>query len=230
MQQILNVITPATSYDLVSLTDMKLVLGIPPANTANDVLIQELISSTSETIAKMCNRVFGYEKVDETFYQLEDQFNPYSQYMYYSMVSSPSTQRLYLSRWPVVKADIISLTQDGNDLLASENATWMLEEETGTLYSFPPTGPWIGVIDVQYSGGYLLPTNAPGPLQFAMKSLTREAYAAWTRNPSLYGVRQIAHKESRIGYYAPNLMSSMGTPETWKNVENILNKYIRHWV
>jgi hypothetical protein len=129
-----------------------------------------------------------------------------------------------------VKADITAMTQDGNDLLASEGINWMLEQATGTLYSFPTSGPWTGVIDVQYSGGYDLPEDAPGPLAFCIKAVTREAYASWTRDPSLYGVRQISHKESRVGYYAPNLMSSMGMPETWKNIENILSKYIRHWV
>jgi hypothetical protein len=218
MQQILNVITPAASYDLVSLAEMKASLGIPPTNTTNDVLLQDLITNLSETVAKMCNRVFGFEKVDETFYQLEDQGAP------------PNTQRLYLSRWPVQLSDIAALTQDGNDLLASEGSSWMLEKETGTLYSFPTTGPWIGVIDCQYSGGYVLPDDAPGPLKFAMKAVTRESYMAWIRNPGLYGIRQISHKESRVAYYQPNLLGTMGTPDTWTHVQSILNKYVRYWV
>jgi hypothetical protein len=214
MQQLLNVLTPANSYDLVSLDEMKAVLLIPPTNTTNDALLQDMITNISETVAKMCNRVFGYEEVDETFYQLEDD----------------SSKRLYLSRWPVKLSDIATLTQDGNDLLVNEGITWTLEEETGTLYQFPNFGPWYGVIDTEYSGGYLLPDEAPGPLKFAMKAITRESYLAWIRSPQLFGVRQIGHKESRIGYYQPNLLGSMGTPDTWKNVQSILNRYVRFWV
>jgi hypothetical protein len=228
MQQLLNVLTPAESYDLVSLDEMKAALQIPPTNTTNDELLQDLITNTSETIAKMCNRVFGYEEVDETFYQLEDEYSPWSDAS--MLPGGLGTKRLYLSRWPVKLVDITALAQDGDDLLATNGTEWMLEEETGTLYRYPQFGPWYGVIDAEYSGGYLLPDDAPGPLKFAMKAVTRESYLAWTRNPQLYGVRQIGHKESRVGYYQPNLLGSMGTPDTWKNVQSILNKYVRFWV
>jgi hypothetical protein len=167
--------------------------------------------------------------VDEQFYQLEDEFSPWSDASV--MPGGPSTQRLYLSRWPVQLSDIQSMTQDGNDLLADQGITWMLEVETGTLYSYPTTGPWFGVIEIKYSGGYELPDNAPAPLKFAMMAITRESYAAWIRDPSTIGVRQMSHKESRIGWYAPNLIgSAMGLPETWKSVQSILEKYIRFWV
>jgi hypothetical protein len=214
MQQILNVITPAASYDLVTLAEMKASLLIPPTDTSKDVLLTDLITSISETVATMCNRVFGADTVDETFYQLED----------------GTSQRLYLSRWPVKLADISSLTMDGSDLMINSNVLWVLEEDTGTLYSYPTTGPWYGVIDAKYTGGYVLPTDAPGPLKFAVKALVKESYSGWIRNPALFGIRQVGHKESRIGYYQPNLLGVMGTPETWQNVKNVLNKYIRYWV
>jgi hypothetical protein len=218
MQQILNVLTAAPTQDLVSLTDMKQKLFIPDADTSKDFLLQEIITNTSETIAKLCNRVFGYESVDETFYQLED----------------GCSRRLYLSRWPVVKSDIETFTQDGSDLLALWGppgvGEWVLEQETGTLYRPPPLGPWLGVIDVNYSGGYVLPDAAPGSLKFAVEALIREGYTAWLRSPASFGVRQISHKEARIGYYAPNMFPTTGVPSTWQSVTSILNKYIRHWV
>jgi hypothetical protein len=214
MQQLLNVLTPATSQDLVSLDDMKIKMGIPPTTTTTDAMLQELITNTSEMIARLCNRVFGYEEVDETFYQLEDD----------------SSQRLYLSRWPVASADITAITQDGADLLPTFKSSWLLEESTGTLYLPPNLGTWYGVIDVVYSGGYKLPDEAPGPLGFAVEALLREQYMSWIRSPSSFGVRQIRHKESSIGYYAPNLFPTAGLPATWTAVQSVLNKYIRHWV
>jgi hypothetical protein len=217
MQQILNVITPANSQDLVSLENMKMKLFIPDTDTSKDALIQELITNISEVIAKMCNRVFGYEEVQETYYQLED---------------GCFTQRLYLSRWPVVQADITSFTQDGTDI--SDwflDGTCVLEEATGTIYTPSKNGSWSGSpIDVLYSGGYKLPDDAPGSLAFAMEALVRESYMSWIRNPALFGVRLISHKESRIGYYGPNMFPTIGLPTTWKVVEGVLSKYIRHWV
>jgi hypothetical protein len=216
VQQILNVITPSTTQDLVSLADMKQKLFIDTTDTTKDFLLQEIITNTSETIAKLCNRVFGYEAVDETFYQLND----------------GRSQRLYLSRWPVQLADIQTFTQDGSDLLASEGAEWVLEQDTGTLYRFQQLGPWLAqsAIDVTYSGGYELPDSAPGSLKFVTEALIREGYMSWIRSPSSFGVRQISHKEARIGYYGPNMFPTLGLPATWDQVKSILSKYIRHWV
>jgi hypothetical protein len=214
MQQLLNVLTPATSQDLVTLADMKMKMGIPSTITTWDALLQELITNTSETIATLCNRSFGFEEVDETFYQLDDGYS----------------RRLYLSRWPVKTADITALTQDGTDLLPTLNNGWFLEEKTGTLYGRPDLGYWFGTIDVVYSGGYQLPDSAPGPLAFAVEALLREQYMSWIRSPSSFGVRQIRHKESAIGYYGPNLFPTTGLPATWATVQTVLNKFMRHWV
>jgi hypothetical protein len=214
MQQILNVITPASTYDLVTLDEMKMKLGIDPSNTATDDLLSELITNVSETIAKFCNRVFAYEEVHETFYQLEDGFS----------------RRLYLSRWPVALSDIETITQDGKDILADQGGTWVLEELTGTLYRLPIYGGWYGVIDVNYSGGYDVPDNTPGTLKFAVEAVLRESYMSWIRNPTLFGVRQVSHKESRVGYFAPNMFPVLGLPQTWQSVGTLLQKYIRQWV
>lgn len=218
MQQILNVLVPATSYDLLSLDEMKLKLGIPEANTTNDALIQEIITNVSDTVARLCNRVFGYEQVEETFYQLEDD----------------RSQRLYLTRWPVVLSDIQSITQDGSDILVNGSGlpplNWVLEEATGTLYRRTSVGPWYGVIDVVYGGGYELPDEAPSMLKLAAEAVVRESYSAFIRNPSLYGVRLLSHKASRIGYYAPTMLPTLGSPATWTTVKAMLAKFIRHWV
>src|SRR5262245_1038277 len=212
MQQILEVITPATSNDLTALADMKALMLI--TDTTTDAMLTQLITEISETVARMCNRVFGYETVEESFYQLED----------------GASQRLYLSRWPVALANITSFTSDDGIDFLTLPGEWLLEEATGTLYRKPANGPWYGVIEVHYSGGYQLPDAAPGPLAFAVQALVRESYMGYLRNPHLFGVRQTRHKESSQSFYAPNLIATMGTPETWRGVQSILNKYIRLWV
>jgi hypothetical protein len=215
MQQIINVITPATSQDLTTLDEVKAMMRIPPTDTASDALLTQLITDVSETVARMCNRIFGYEEVEETYFQLSDD----------------ASQRLYLTRWPVALADISLFESDGTNFLGVPDE-WVLEEATGTLYRRPDLGPWGGTINVVYSGGYNLPDDAPGPLKFAAQAVIREGYMAWVRNPALYGVRQTRHKESSQTYYPPNLvsMSTLGTSETWRGVQGILNKYVRLWV
>jgi hypothetical protein len=218
MQQILNVLVKADTYDLVTLEGMKAMLLIPPTDTSKDILLTELITVVSETVAKMCNRVFSYEKVREQFYQLED----------------GNSSRLYLSRWPVKFADIESINRDDDDydLLPDNPTRWLLEEETGMLYSYPASGYWYGTVDVIYSGGYVLPDEAPGPLKFAVAGVIRESYMAWIRNPALFGVRQLGHKEARIAYYDPTKLGvALGSPETWQAVQSVLDaRYTRFWV
>jgi hypothetical protein len=229
MQQILNVITPSATYDLVTLAEMKMKLMIDPSNTQWDALLEELITNISDIIAKICIRVFAYESVHETFYQLEDEYG-----------SAPATRRLYLSRWPVVQNDITVITQDGVDISGwFTTGACILESATGTLYLPPrynsPSGPagnpaWCGQIDVFYSGGYQLPDGAPGAVKFAVEGLLRESYASWIRNPAMYGLRQVSHKESRVSYYGPNMFPVLGQPETWKAVQQLLQRFIRQWV
>lgn len=223
MQQLLNVLTPSATYDLVTLEEMKMKLMIPDSNTQWDALLQELITNLSDTIAKLCCRVFAYEGVDECFYQLNDE-------------THPPTRRLYLSRWPVVLSDITAINQtvDGSgvvtDLLPLVNQNWFLEEATGTLYQRPDLGPWTSTVDVIYSGGYQLPDGAPGSIKFCVEALLRESYMSWIRNPAMFGVRQLSHKESRIGYYGPNMFPTVGLPATWTVVQGILRRYIRWWI
>lgn len=216
MQHILNVLEKADTYDLVGLDEMKQMLMIPASDTSKDAMLTAMISTISETVAKMQNRVFAKEKVRETIYQLED----------------GDSRRIYLSRWPVKLVDIESITRDDTyDVLLDEGNGWTLEEETGTLYRYPPGGAWYGVTEIVYSGGYELPEEAPGPLKFALAGVLRESYMAWVRNPSLYGIRQLGHKEARVSYYQPDQISTLGSPDTWRAVQSVLDaKYTRFWV
>jgi hypothetical protein len=214
VQQILNVITPSETYDLVSLAELKMKLGVPDTDTSKDAMLQEFITNTSDVLARYCNRVFAYEEVEETFYQLAD----------------GNSARLYLSRWPVKLADIQAITQDGDDILPLDASNWVLEESTGTLYMRYTNQPWYGDIYVAYSGGYALPDGAPAALKFAAEAAIRESYMTWIRNPQSFGVRMIAHKENRVSYYGPNMFPTVGLPATWTFINQLLYKFMRPWV
>jgi hypothetical protein len=217
-QHILNVINEWPTQDLLTLDETKVQLRIPASDMSKDVTLTLAINGVSAQMAVMANRVFGYAKVRETFYDVH------------------GMQRLYFSRWPVKLADIETMTLDGIDLLATNG--WVLEEKTGTLYT-PPSGGrigWNGDLDVVYSGGYKLPDEAPDDLKRAAAAAAREDYYTYIRGTVLSGVRMISHKGARVQYYPPGQMgtTTQGTGKqlgpVWTAVANTLSAYTRHWI
>lgn len=217
-QHILNAIDEWNTQDLITLDELKVQLRIDPGDVTKDAELVMVINGVSQQMAGMANRVFGYAKVNETFYDVE------------------GIRRLYFSRWPVKFADIESMTLDGVDCLTAGTG-WVLEEKTGTLYT-PPSGGsiWSGDLDVVYSGGYKLPEETPADIKRACSVAAREDYYTYIRGTILSGVRMIGHKSARVMYYPPGQMAGMekgGAGQlspTWNAVQQVLNNYIRHWV
>jgi hypothetical protein len=219
MQHILNVLTPATSYDLISLADAKILLNIPASDTSQDARLALMISAVSAQAAKEVNRVFAREKVEETFFN----------------TSEFGQRRVYFSRWPVVLADIESITQDGASILTTEGllGDWILEEHTGTMYR--PGSTWMGTINTTYTGGYDLPDGVPLDLQRAAMLMTQQSYFAIQRgDPS---VRSISHKSARVQFFSlqqmmPNIggAGKSGAAPGMLSIQSLLNHYRRDWV
>ena len=218
-QHIFNPITPWPTQDLISLEDLKTQLRIDVTDTSKDDELNLIIDGVSATIAMMANRSFGYDEVQETFFNCVDE------------------DRLYFSQWPVKLADIQSLTQNGVDILATYGTDWTIEENKGFLFS--PNVPWNGTIDAHYTGGYKLPDEAPKDLVRAASAAMREDYYIFVRGAVLSGVRMIAHKQARIQYYPPGQVGATltgaqlgpaGSSATWNAVWNTVYKYVRWWI
>jgi hypothetical protein len=200
-----NVITPAESYALISLEELKIALGIAAADTANDAQLEWLIDTNSSMISTWCNRVFAKEEVVETW-------------------RDTVGRRVHLTHWPVKAADITSVTTDGDVRLDYE-----LEEDTGKLSIFTARDE---PIIISYTGGYLLPDEAPMALKQAaalLVSTSRTEQAA----ASLTGVRMISHKDSRVMFHSPTSGggngSSASSAQTQARVESLLSRYVHHW-
>jgi hypothetical protein len=204
----IKILEPADSFDLITLEELKVLLGMPTAaDPAADPQLNLLITVNSAVIAELTNRVFAKEKVQETWRCL-------------------GSRRVYLSHYPVKEADIESVTTNGTDRLDYE-----LEEATGKLSIFTNrTEPII----VTYTGGFDLPDEAPDALKQAvtlMVSTSKGEQAA----AALTGVKMIAHKESRVMFHSDTgssgggggSASSSGMRET---VKTLLGHYVRHWV
>jgi hypothetical protein len=211
---VIKVLTPATSFSLMTLEEAKIMLGISPADTSSDAQIQELIDQNSAVISALCNRVFAREEVRETWRCLGDHY-------------CAATVRVFLTHFPVLEADIQKVEGPNGTVL--DPATYELEEGSGKLQVF---NGYSEPLVVTYTGGYDLPDEAPDALKRAISlmvssSRTEAAQAAVT------GVRMIAHKDSRIMYHNPAQAakaSSGGGSSATQAVNSLLKSFTRYWI
>jgi len=226
-----DTVTPAVSADLLSLGTAKVMLGI--TDTSEDELLSLLISQSSDMVAEECNRVFARETGIETWRCLEDINCP------------PGMSRLYLTHYPVKKSDLAQVALLDGTLV--DPADYYLEERSGKLtLKFV-----ISDVQVSYTGGYLLPDEAPTALQQAIGLLvqkgrqlkqTAAATSGGAGSAQASGIRMISHKGARIMYYSPKDLAAAsggtgGAASTGKAgdatdsaVKNLLYNYIRYWV
>jgi len=212
-----NILEPAASHDLITVDDCKILLGIPAGDVSTDAQLQMLISQNSEAIAWDCNRIFGKEKVEEIWRCVAPVCCP------------DGTCRIWLTHYPVKAVDIESVESPSGNLVFD----YEIEELTGKLILF---GGCSSEIVVTYTGGYVLPDEAPLPLQqvagLMVRSFRTEAAAAATGGS---GIRMLAHKESRVIYFSPKDMAGAAATTTGPSIQttavkNILSKFTRFYI
>jgi hypothetical protein len=203
----LQVLTPATAFDLLTLDEAKILIGLSATDTSHDQQITLMITTYSTAVADHCNRTFARERVTETWRELYN-------------------GRLFLSHWPVKQADVEIVTSAGNP------CDWELEERTGKLSHISPgdpcSTPWDPPAVVTYTGGYDLPAEAPYPLKQACAIMIMDQRMRM-QQAQVAGIRQISHKESRIAFFDPNLAlrAALGAVRLGVNpqVESLLRPY-----
>lgn len=185
MQSTVVVTHAASSIALVTLDAAKGELGIGYGDVSQDLAIGDLIDRASGTIATQCGRVLAKEKVIETFRD-----HHLFRYRWHHGVDHRDT--LPLARFPVLAADLESVTD--NDV-AVDPADFDLDEEFGIVRRH--TGTWAGTVVAIYSGGYVLPDEAPAPLRDACLMLLRERYFARGQDGA---ISQIRHGDEYVSY------------------------------
>ncbi|MBO4221960.1 phage head-tail connector protein [Bradyrhizobium neotropicale] len=204
-----KVLEPAVSYDLLTLDELKTILGISTTDTSEDALLEMWIDQYSDVIATMCNRVFAREKVQETWR---------------GDLPPQDCARVFLTHYPVVDADIESVTCNGATITDYE-----IENRSGKLTLF---GSWSEPIVVVYSGGYLLPDEAPAALKTATGILVTGARSEMSRS-TISGIKSISHRESRVQFFDESGGSSSGAgaiAAAGDTVNALLYKYMRFYV
>lgn len=178
------VTTPASSYDLASLDDVKDEIGVK--DNSNNALLQRYLTSASAAVSQYCNRVFPAETMTETFWASRDRG--------WRKVL-PSVQDLQLSRWPV--QSVTSVTENGTALV--QDTDFKVNAENGQLVrlntnGYPRMWPVYPIV-VVYAGGF---DKTPPDVQDAVIRMVTKRYVSKGRDPSLKqesvpGVREVQY-------------------------------------
>jgi hypothetical protein len=209
-----NATVEATTHDLLTLDECKTLLGMSLTDTTHDQQLTLQISIYSQTVARMCNRIFAKETGVEAWRE------------------DGGSGRLFLTHFPVKAADITEVTAAGTIL---DPSVYTLEERSGKLANRgtadPVAIPWPVPVYVTYTGGYNLPTEAPYPLKQATVVLIMEARMRMVQ-AQVAGIRQVSHREARVTFFDPNavLLRLGGKSPSMQAVESLLRQYTRFWV
>lgn len=180
MHSVVQVTTPATSYDLTTVELANQFLGLEPS-TAGDAILAGQITAASKIIASVCDRIFGAETVDQTFV----------------MRIGECIEALNLQRVPVISIASIS---DGGQMLAPGDYDY--DPAVGIVWRVNPFfyGAWplpgSKRVTVSYVGGYMLPDDAPEDLTLACHALIKEQRFAQLRGDPT--IRSLEHGDARI--------------------------------
>lgn len=207
----IEILTPATDFDLLTLDEAKHLIGMSTTDTSMDAQLQLWIDINSQTVARLCNRIFAREEVSETWRDLN------------------GGDRLFLSHWPVAKGDVESVEVPAGSGTMLDATGWRIEEGSGKL---TVTADVADPVTVTYWGGYLLPDDAPMPLKQATAMLIAQSKLLSSLGTTA-GMRQVAHKEKRVSYYDPNILLTavMGKGTgTETAIMSLLSHYIRYEV
>lgn len=148
MKSSITIVTPATSYELITLEDLRNELWMSASEDTQDVGLDALIVQVSRVIANEVNRVLGREEVEEVF-RLDG-----------------CASSLILSRYPGIVID--SVIEDDGDPLDTDE--YEVDVDSGLLIKLSggiQTNWNSNKVTVAYTGGYELPAEAPGPLALA---------------------------------------------------------------
>jgi hypothetical protein len=220
----ITVIQRATNFDFLSVDECKLLLGLDPNDTSQDAQLGLMITINSQMIAEICNRTFAQEKVQDSWREI-------------------GHGRIFLSHWPIKTLDDIESVNSGDTPVARRDYPKHLSRYGVSAYWTPTSGyeveldsgkmsvygaSWTEPTVVTYTGGYILPDEAPKPLKQATAILVREDRL---RNMQLQigGIRSISHEGASVSYYDPSRMlrAVSGKLPGWQAAVDIAMQFTR---
>jgi len=145
-----TVLVAATTIDLAVLATVKDDLQITVSSS--DAFLSRALTRASAAAAQYCNRIFGAEKVQDTFY---------TAMAYNTIPLATKLGGLQLTRRPVLA--VISLTENG---VALTNGTdYYVDAIAGQIFRLDANGNdsrWLSSnVIIIYQGGFVLPAQDP---------------------------------------------------------------------
>ncbi len=171
--QLSRVMVPATNLALVTLDQAKVALGIDPADTSKDALVQRYIDQISAAIDRYCGRTFARQTYRDQNRYACNWLNP----------GDPLLTR----QWPIPLDDggvpVLTVTEGGTVV---DPAQWEVDTETGSLYRLDASAmmyPWTSnLIVLDYDAGYdVIPADVQGA---ALQYLSQQWFTD-IRDPTL---------------------------------------------
>lgn len=199
-------------YDLTTLEAVKLELDI--SGTGEDAAIEAAITRLSRAAADYTGRHFALLDIIEQFVVTPARGYGYRCGTPYRLYGGYQYQPLVLRHTPIVSMDTVTI--DGSVTTAYE-----YDAARGLLYFTNGSATWSDRVVVTYTGGYDLPDDAPGGLASEIIEAIRQERAFSTRDPT---VREVAHGDTRVGYYSGQLTGSYGLPSS---LISVLDQYRR---
>lgn len=142
--RISRVITPAPSFDLVTVDQVKATLGIETADTSQDAALLQHIAAVSAAINRYCDRVF----VQQVY---RDQFRVVRNWL-------PPGDPLMIRQPPIafdeLGVPLATVTEDGGVV---EVVAWEVNASSGEFYRIDGAlvSQWIGTtVLIDYTGGF----------------------------------------------------------------------------
>ena len=209
--RIIKVLTPGSSFALMTLDEAKTLAGINTSDTSEDAQYTMFIDINSAVVMRLCNRIFAREEVREEWRELN------------------CGNRIFPSHWPIKTADIESVESPIGTVL--DPSAYELEEESGKIEVFGAA--FAEPVAVTYWGGYQLPDEAPPPLKQAMAMLNLQSKLLASLS-TLGGIRGISHKEARVQFHDPSHILGLAlggkSGAVSAAITNILSHYIHYEV
>lgn len=167
---ITTVTTPASSYDLTTLDNVKAELDITDGK--QDPALKRYITSASTAAAQYCNRKFQAETVQDEIICSD----------HFTWQVSGRFEVLQLARWPLIT--VVSVTEDGQVL--TEGTDFLVDPPIGALYRLDANGNRIKWSTqpkvVQYEAGY---AEIPSDVEDAVIRMVTRRFLSKGRDPNL---------------------------------------------
>lgn len=168
-------VTPASSYNLISLSTIKALLGID--DTSQDIYLTLVIAQASASVANYCNRSLVVEEVVETIWPTHDSS---------CGIVRGGLAPLQLTNWPIASITSVIETITGTATTLVVNTDFMTDAKKGQLIRLNSDGypcRWKpNKITVSYSSGF---ATVPSDVIDATSRLIKAAYFARQRDPSI---------------------------------------------